>query len=774
MEQKNSRKALQWLLSAVLLGIIIGMVIGWIRHQDPAERAIASDPIPASEAVDAIGYLSGTACDEFVWTMQHESGTVTVGDVEGLLEQASGACPVLPTSQHAIAGVPISREGFWQLFVQLAAMQQSTAMQPEQDIWTESIEIYGTAESASELSGHEICTSRGTLYDQEQASLQQETDHAVLVTSVGSQVLHCWRETGAQLTYPNVLITQAGEGHVQLFVGGVTRSFSWEQADVSERELCADATVQDGKLVQLAVKKEQTTEKVLRVAEDGVELEESGWIPFAEQVRFYKGYGSPEMQTADDVLVGYAFERFTIQDGEVCAAVMTQTFHGENIRVLLRTDGFAGLFHSEVRITGLGDYYVFYGGRQEFHNGGETVTFAVEDDCFATGRVIVKPVEADAGLRVDSIKRESGAPVYPGTLELNVQDSGITLVNEVRLEEYLERVVPSEVSSAYSEEALKAQAICARTYGWLQIRQNALRQYGAHVDDSENFQVYNNLPETEKTSAAVQETYGQVLSYEETVVPAYYFSTSWGNTTDPSIWGGSADSIAYLHPIQVSAAGFAQETGLTEKADPIDLRDEETFRRALATETGDAFEKNCTWFRWSTDVTLEQLTESVETALPERIAADAAHIRIQDAETGEWLTTEQMAEVTDLGDVLSMEVLQRVGGGSVQKLKIAGEKRTLIAEGQSNVRRLLGCFDAVYETETGAVQAGRELLQSSFFWLEEQKQGDTVTGYRIHGGGKGHGLGMPQNAMRAMGEAGYTAEEILGFFYPGTELEMVY
>ena len=73
-----------------------------------------------------------------------------------------------------------------------------------------------------------------------------------------------------------------------------------------------------------------------------------------------------------------------------------------------------------------------------------------------------------------------------------------------------------------------------------------------------------------------------------------------------------------------------------------------------------------------------------------------------------------------------------------------------------------------------AVQAGRELLQSSFFWLEERKQDGSLTGYRIHGGGKGHGLGMPQNAMRAMGESGYTAEEILGFFYPGTELGNVY
>ena len=774
MEQKQRGKGLQWLLLVLLLGIIIGMVIGWLRYQDTVKPEMTSDAVTAEEAVDAIGYLSGAVCNDFVRAMRGKDGMVTVGEIEPLLEQVSGACPVLASSQRAIADVPVTRDGFWQLFVQLSAMQQSEALQLKPDVWTEVIEVYGTSKTASELSGHEVCTSRGMLYDQESALLQQETDHGVLVTGVGNQVLHCWKRTDTTLTYPNVLITQAGEGKLQLFVGGVSRSFSWARADASERELCADVTVQDGTLVQVTEKPEQITEKVLRVTEDGVELADSGWLPFAEDVRFYKGYGSPEMQTAEDVLVGYQFERFTIEDGAVCAAVMTQTFHAENIRVLLRTDGFAGLFHENVQITGLGDYYVFYGRKQEFHSAGEQVSFSVGDPCFTSGRVIVKPVETDAGLRLDSLRREAGVPIYPGTLELNVQEDGITLVNEVRLDTYLERVVPSEVSSAYSMEALKAQAICARTYGWLQIRQNALRRYGAHVDDSENFQVYNNLPESEKTSAAVQETYGQVLSYEGTVVPAYYFSTSWGSTTDPSIWGGQTDSIPYLHPVTVTASGFAKEAGATGATDAPDLREEDVFRQALATEDGDAFEKNCTWFRWSTDATLEQLTESLQTALPERIALDPAHIRVQDVKSGEWLTEEQMETQTDLGMLESMEVLQRVGGGSVQKMKFTGEKQIVIAEGQSNIRRLLGCFDAIYETETGAVQAGRELLQSSFFWLEERKQDGSLTGYRIHGGGKGHGLGMPQNAMRAMGESGYTAEEILGFFYPGTELENVY
>ena len=62
-------------------------------------------------------------------------------------------------------------------------------------------------------------------------------------------------------------------------------------------------------------------------------------------------------------------------------------------------------------------------------------------------------------------------------------------------------------------EALKAQAVCARTYAYRQIKANAYSQYGAHVDDSTNYQVYNNTASSERTDTAVMETYGQMVFY---------------------------------------------------------------------------------------------------------------------------------------------------------------------------------------------------------------------------------------------------------------------
>ena len=66
------------------------------------------------------------------------------------------------------------------------------------------------------------------------------------------------------------------------------------------------------------------------------------------------------------------------------------------------------------------------------------------------------------------------------------------------------------------------------------------------------------------------------------------------------------------------------------------------------------------------------------------------------------------------------------------------------------------------------------LLPSAFFIIETGKEGENVVGYTITGGGFGHGVGMSQNAAGIMARDGFSAGEILSFFYPGCSLCNVY
>ena len=94
--------------------------------------------------------------------------------------------------------------------------------------------------------------------------------------------------------------------------------------------------------------------------------------------------------------------------------------------------------------------------------------------------------------------------------------------------------------SSYPLEALKAQAVCARTYAWKQIKEKKLEAYGADVDDSVNYQVYNNIGREANATQAVKETKGRILSQRGEPIEAYYFSTSAGMTSTDEIWGAKS------------------------------------------------------------------------------------------------------------------------------------------------------------------------------------------------------------------------------------------
>ena len=66
-------------------------------------------------------------------------------------------------------------------------------------------------------------------------------------------------------------------------------------------------------------------------------------------------------------------------------------------------------------------------------------------------------------------------------------------MNSVPFETYLTAVVPSEMPSTYEKEALKAQAVCARSYAYIQLMRADLAAFGAHINDSTSYQVYNKV-----------------------------------------------------------------------------------------------------------------------------------------------------------------------------------------------------------------------------------------------------------------------------------------
>ena len=170
------------------------------------------------------------------------------------------------------------------------------------------------------------------------------------------------------------------------------------------------------------------------------------------------------------------------------------------IRVLLTDCGKLGYAQKQVSLRGNASLSMNDGAY--IASPQETIC-VTEQEC---GEVVhVVPADETAGTAVSLTGKPEDETVYPGSFVIYKSEEGLLVVNELDLEMYLRYVVPSEMPSSYEKEALKAQAVCARTYACARIREKTWENYHADVDDSVESQVYHNMEAQPETDAAVKE-----------------------------------------------------------------------------------------------------------------------------------------------------------------------------------------------------------------------------------------------------------------------------
>jgi stage II sporulation protein D len=130
-----------------------------------------------------------------------------------------------------------------------------------------------------------------------------------------------------------------------------------------------------------------------------------------------------------------------------------------------------------------------------------------------------------------------GGRLFRGEVDIVRKDNNkLMLINHIGLDDYLYGVLYHEVSHRWPMEALKAQAIAARTFALYQARQNKMQPYDLRSDIYS--QVYGgSTSERWSTTMAVDVTKGKVLVYDGDLLPAYYHATCAGSTEDSSrLW----------------------------------------------------------------------------------------------------------------------------------------------------------------------------------------------------------------------------------------------
>jgi len=422
-----------------------------------------------------------------------------------------------------------------------------------------------------------------------------------------------------------------------------------------------------------------------------------------------------------------------------------------------------------------------------------------------SAKVWLRTAGESAGIRLD----ERYGRTYRGSFEVTALNQRLAVVNELPFEEYLYSVVGAEMPASWPAEALKAQAVAARSYALYQ-------GFGfqiAHVVDNTYSQVYGGIgTEKPQTTAAVDATRGEVLMHDGRIVEALFSSSAGGVTADAAeIWG---NSVAYLS--SVPSPDELSEQGL-HRWHRVVLPDGRNgyVREDLAEETGERTDAGSKVLRITGDGVAIRPIPLIQSNV-EPIARVDAGTRVVLLETVvqsnemSWFrgpfTPAQLAETMKSrsatpveGEILTLEAARRGPSGRVTELLVNGKRYDVRTP--DTLRPALGGLPSTrFEIdETGRVAmlgASGEARERPYENGEVHMigaSGETVKldrndmyilsgdgtiraataepAFRFTGTGNGHGVGLSQWGARGLAESGYDYQSILKYYFKNVTIE---
>ena len=337
------------------------------------------------------------------------------------------------------------------------------------------------------------------------------------------------------------------------------------------------------------------------------------------------------------------------------------------------------------------------------------------------------------GLRFHWERRET--LTFPGILRLVVHEDKIVAINILPVEEYLTSVISSEMNPYCPMEFMKAAAVISRSWLLAQMHKSKTMEdkrpaffaftktdkeiirwhdredhsiFDVCADD--HCQRYRGITAEANTQAgeAVLATRGEVLMYEGEICDAR-FSKCCGGHTEEFRYAWEDMHKPYLQSVEDPFCNTSDRELLARVLNRDDL------------ETKD-------FYAWKAELTQKETCD----LLKERLGMD-------------------------FGQVTALNAVERGPGGHISKLEIAGTERSLVIGKELEIRRALS----------------KTHLLSSAFEAEPYYNGDESgipAGFRLHGHGWGHGVGMCQIGAAVMAQKGYPYREILTFYYRGAEV----
>ncbi|MDD3806499.1 MAG: SpoIID/LytB domain-containing protein [Candidatus Marinimicrobia bacterium] len=363
-------------------------------------------------------------------------------------------------------------------------------------------------------------------------------------------------------------------------------------------------------------------------------------------------------------------------------------------------------------------------------------------------KIVFKHIRGDHGIAIHPVI--SGRNFHwkkyimvhlPAKVEVTRYQDTLLVVNELDLETYLACVATSEMGSACPLALIEAQTIVARSWMLANVEQKhlSLDIDVCNDDCCQRYQGLNNI--TDYSLEGAKKTRGKVLLYNGKIADARY-SKACGGITEryENIWFG--DPLPYMQNLK----------DMPNPENPPDLTIEENARKwildnpkAFCSEAyvpakdlknylGSVDEEG-KYFRWTIMMTNKELTENINEKLGLQLKAVKDIYPIKRGGSGRMI-------------LMGINVIDEHGNEKIFKIKSDYEARRILH---------------------------KKFLYSSAIIIDKKNTlNDIPQEFIFHGAGWGHGAGMCQIGALGMALAGYSTEEILTHYYPGTELVSIY
>lgn len=359
---------------------------------------------------------------------------------------------------------------------------------------------------------------------------------------------------------------------------------------------------------------------------------------------------------------------------------------------------------------------------------GETVT--------VIGDLVFKPEQVSSYVTIGKIVSGKGwhwqnsrSRSYKGNIEFININGKITVVNEVGIEQYVYGVVPSEMPSDAHMEALKAQAVLARTNVFSKIGSKYKNKPYTLSSDIYS-QVYTGIDHVNtRTDKAVDETRGMILTYGGRAAEAVFHSVCGGYLEgNDVVWGSKR--LPYLNPKPEISSNLSRYGDLSVEKNFrkwIDSRPE-SYCNFDGKDIPAGLEFARKYFRWEVKISRSKLEKTIKSS------------------TG-----------TDIGNIKDITVVSRGESGKAKSVLVSGSKTNVTITRELNIRKKLAS-PPLYSANIYIIRSGTD------------KNGYPEN-FIIRGAGFGHGTGMCQIGAAGMASSGKNYREILEFYFHGAEIK---